>query len=72
MSKLIPDPESIRRWQDKHHDEKSKAINLFITLSVATFGFLINQFSHSDFQLKDSKSRNFIGVYYRISLVAII
>jgi hypothetical protein len=72
MTKFKVDPETISKWQDKYQDEKFKAINLFITLSVATFGFLINLFSRIDFHLSNKIARTLIGFGSFLLFVCII
>ncbi len=64
--------ESFVRWQQVTNNERGKAINLFLGMSFATVGFVINQVMKTDFNFSYCCDKILIGVGTFLLLLHII
>lgn len=64
--------ESFIRWQGRTSEELGKAINLLLSLCLATIGFIISKLLDKDFQFLNCTAKLLVSIGSIILLIAVI
>jgi len=60
------------RWEDKSIDEFGKTITLFLGMSFASIGFVLNLLINKDFHFRNNLSRDLILLGLLIILICVV